>query len=93
MMEQRDDSRGSRRGLSVAPSPFNRVKFELGVVVLLLPLLWLVVGRLLEGWLEQLLALLAAGGAAALWLVLRTRSILRRLELEHGRAESDARRE
>ncbi len=76
----------SRRGITVAPSPFNKVKFELGVIVVVLPLVWLVVGRLLPNLLAQLAALFVLGSGAALWLVWRTRATLRRLEgeREHG---------
>ncbi|HFC54356.1 MAG TPA: hypothetical protein ENJ43_07990 [Gammaproteobacteria bacterium] len=81
------------RGIGVAPSPLNKVKFELGVVLVALPLLWLVVERLVDGWVAQLALLLVAGCTAAVWLVLRTRSVLRRLELEQRGVESGAQQE
>ncbi len=92
MEPQRDDSR-RKRGIGVAPSPFNRVKFELGVVLVLLPLLWLVVERVVDGWLAQLVVLLLAASAAALWLVLRTRSVVRQVELEQRRQDGGAQQE
>ncbi len=72
------------RGITVAPSPFNTVKFELGVILVLLPLVWLVVWRLVADPLLQFVVLFGAGGIAAVWLVLRTRSVLRKLEMEQG---------
>ncbi len=71
-----------RRGITVAPSPFNKVKFELGVVLVILPLVWLVVGRLIADPLLQFVMLFGLGSAAAVWLVWRTRSTLRKLEVE-----------
>jgi len=71
-----------RRGITVAPSPFNKVKFELGVVLVMLPLAWLVVGRLIAAPLLQFVMLFGLGSVAAAWLVWRTRSILRKLEAE-----------
>ncbi len=70
------------RGITVAPSPFNKVKFELGVVLVLLPLVWLVVGRLITDSLLQFAMLFGLGSVAAAWLLLRTRATLRRLEAE-----------
>ncbi len=77
-MKPRQNS--SRKGFGVAPSPLNRVKFELGVVLVVLPLLWLVVEQLVAGWAAQIALLLLAACLAALWLVLRTRAVLRQLE-------------
>ena len=71
-----------RHGITVAPSPFNTVKFELGVILVLLPLVWLVVERLITDTLLQFAVLSGLGGVAAIWLVLRTRSVLRRLKME-----------
>ncbi len=70
------------RSITVAPSPFNKVKFELGVVLVLLPLIWLVVGRLIADSLVQFAVLFGLGSVAAVWLVLRTRATLRKLEAE-----------
>ncbi|MGA7801542.1 MAG: hypothetical protein WCC36_12105 [Gammaproteobacteria bacterium] len=66
------------RGFTVPASPFNGIKLELAVVICLNLLLWLVAGRLVDGWLAEL-GLLAAGGFGGMaWLVLRTRRVLAR---------------
>lgn len=67
-----------RRNVSVAPSPLNRVKLELGVVLVATPLVWLMVERSLVDPGLQLLALAGYGLAALAWLVARTRGVLRR---------------
>jgi hypothetical protein len=64
--------------MTVAPSPFNGVKVELGIALLLGLLLWLVHERLVSGTPGQLLLLLGYGWLAAGWLVWRTRGVLRR---------------
>ncbi len=74
-----------RRSITVAASPFNQVKFELGIVLVLLPLAWLVVGRVIAGSLGQFAVLFGLVCVAAGWLVVRTRSILRKLEMERIR--------
>ncbi|QKT02589.1 hypothetical protein HUS23_01505 [Ectothiorhodospiraceae bacterium 2226] len=56
----------------------NGVKFELGVILLVAPLVWLVGGRLVPGPAEHLALLAAFGGGAALWLIWRTRRAMRR---------------
>ena len=70
------------RGITVAPSPLNKVKFELGVVLVLLPLSWLLVSRLFASSLVQFVVLFGLAGMASVWLVLRTRSTLRKRESE-----------
>jgi hypothetical protein len=65
--------------MTVAPSPFNGVKVELGIALLLGLLLWLVHERLVSGTPGQLMLLLGYGCLAAAWLVWRTRRVLRRL--------------
>ncbi len=69
-----------RRSITVAASPFNQVKFELGVVLVMLPLVWLVVGRLVASPVLQFAVLFGVASFAAGWLVMRTRNILKKLE-------------
>lgn len=71
-----------RRGITVAPSPFNKVKFELGIILLLLPLAWLVVERLVGETIVEFMLLFAMACLAAAWLIWRTRSVLRQMERE-----------
>lgn len=57
--------------MTVAPSPLNGVKIDLGVVVVLLPVVWLVAHRVFATPGEQLVAMGGFSVVAALWLVLR----------------------
>lgn len=77
---------GKRRFVTVAPSPFNAVKYELGVLLFLAVPVWILVVKLVVGDGRQLLCLLAYGALAALWLVLRVRHVLA-AEAESRKAE------
>ena len=69
----------------MAHSPFNDVKFELGVILVVGVLLLLVQRPIdLPGWLSWLL-LLGYGLVGMLWLLIRTHRVLRRQEQEHHR--------
>ena len=76
------------RRLTVAPSPYNAIKFELGVILLLTPVCWLLVDRLVRGAGARLLLLALFGVTAALWLVLRAR----RVQVRHGAQQAEGRR-
>lgn len=66
-------------GFSVAPSPFNAVKLELAVILVLGVFLLLAVGFITKNLVSQVLMLAGFAMGCLLWLVLRTRSISRRL--------------
>ena len=66
------------RTFTVAPSPFNSVKFELGVILLVGLLLLLAHGRVIGSPRLQLLLLVTYGIIGMAWLIVRTRRILRR---------------
>jgi len=68
----------SRPGFTIAPSPFNGVKFELGVVLVLGVLLFLVQGKLSDSLWVQSLLLGAYGLTGMGWIVFRTRQVLDR---------------
>jgi hypothetical protein len=80
---------GKRRNVTVAPSPFNAVKFELGVLLLLAVPVWILVVRLVAGDGRQLLYLIAYGTLAALWLVVRIRFVMA-AEVKSGKGEDGA---
>jgi hypothetical protein len=80
---------GKRRIVTVAPSPFNAVKFELGVLLLLAIPVWLLVVKQVSGDGRQLLYLLAYGGLAALWLVVRIRFVMA-AEVKSGKDKDGA---
>ena len=61
---------------TVAPSPFNRIKFELGVILLIGLLLLLVTGRVVGSVKLQLALLAAYGLVGTAWLLIRTYRIL-----------------
>ena len=70
--------------MRVAPSPFNPVKLELGVILVVGVLLVLVQGRLNLTPLTQLLVLLIYGVLGAVWVIVRTRRILRQRDRTGG---------
>lgn len=65
------------RGFTVAPSPFNSVKLELGVILVAAIVLGVGIDRLISDPLLQMVALGGAGVVAALWLFWRTRMVVR----------------
>jgi hypothetical protein len=69
---------------TVAPSPFNTVKFELGVILILGTLLVLVHGRITSSPRLQFLLLSAYGILGMVWIVLRTRRIMMKLPSTQG---------
>lgn len=66
-----------RRAFTVAASPLNGVKFELGIILCLAGLAWLLHDLLVSDVVLQLIGLAAYGLAGMLWIILRTRRILR----------------
>jgi hypothetical protein len=67
-------------GFGVAASPFNKVKFELGVILCVGILLWLAVDSITAHVATQLLILLAYGLGGMIWLMVRTRKIVQALQ-------------
>ncbi len=73
--------------MAVAPSPFNEIKLELAIAALLGAVLWLAEDLITADLLTQVLLLFGYAVTAAIWLVLRTRRVLRAQSLagsEHG---------
>ena len=70
------------KGFGVTASPFNGVKLELGLCLMLGALLWLGADSITANEGAQLLMLLIYSLLAAIWLVLRTRVVLQRCEVE-----------
>ncbi len=68
--------------MRVAPSPLNTVKLELAVILVVGFLLLLAQGKLLDSLLAQLLVLSSYSLAGMVWIVVRTRAILRRIARE-----------
>lgn len=81
-MTKESGSVTGRKGLTVAPSPFNDVKLDLGVILTVGIVLLLVQGRVLDSLLAQFLALACYGLLGMFWIVIRTRRIMARIARE-----------
>ena len=68
-----------RKGVTVQASPFNGVKLELAVILLLAIIVWILVDKLVVEGLAQLWWLGGFGLASMLWLFLRIHVLKRRL--------------
>jgi hypothetical protein len=66
-----------KQGLSVDASPFNPVKLELGYLLLIGILLFIVIHRLSDNLLQQVTILFIYGLISMLWLVARIRKVTR----------------
>ncbi len=67
------------KGMTVAPSPLNEVKLDLGIILAVGGLLLLAQGRVLDSLLLQLLVLVSYGLIGLIWIVVRTRQIMAKL--------------
>jgi hypothetical protein len=67
-----------KRGLSVNASPFNPLKLELGYLLLMGILLFIVIHRLSDNLWQQVVILFIYGLVSMLWLVARIRKVIRR---------------
>ncbi len=81
--QKKNERPSAGKGFGVAASPLNRVKLELGIILLVGLLLWLAVDSITADFANQLLILAFFGGTSALWLVLRTRRTLQQLTKTH----------
>lgn len=77
------DSVAARKGLTVAPSPLNEVKLDLGIILVVGVVLLLVQGRVLDSLLLQLLLLLSYGLLGMIWIIIRTRRVMAKITREH----------
>ncbi len=77
------DTTASSRGFGVAASPFNGVKMELGIILLLGFILWLAADSITASVVTQLLLLVGYGVAGAAWLIFRTRRVIQDYEKHH----------
>lgn len=85
-MRESGDSVARNARAGTAADPLRGVKLELGLIILLAVVAWLLVERLLENWWQQVAALAAYGLLGMLWLVLRARAVLR--QQTHGESSS-----
>jgi len=73
-------SRSDPARLSVAASPLNPVKIELGVILWVAVLLWLALSRIGASPTLQILALAGFSCVGMVWLLARTRSVVRKMQ-------------
>ena len=76
------------KGMTVAPSPLNEVKLDLGIILAVGGLLLLAQGRVLDSLLLQLLALVSYGLIGLIWIVVRTRQVMAKLT-DHPEQRAD----
>lgn len=70
--------------MTVAPSPLNEVKLDLGIILAVGALLLLVQGRVVDGLALQFLLLLSYGLLGMIWIVARVRRVMNKLERERA---------
>lgn len=75
-----------RRSFTVAASPFNGVKFDLALLVIVGVVVWLIHDRLIDNGLGQMLFLAGYGLSAMIWLVAKTRRIEQEQSAKAGTA-------
>lgn len=77
---KRDSVTQNKKGFTIAASPLNPVKFELGIILFIGFFLLISVQGFVQSPLAQLGVLAGYGTASMLWLIYRTRKILRQSE-------------
>lgn len=75
--------------MTVAPSPLNEVKLDLGIILSVGVLLLLVQGRVTDSLSLQLLLLLSYGLLGMVWIVVRVRRVVAKLEREREQRPDD----
>ena len=81
--EHEPQRQAHKAGFRVAASPFNTVKLELGFAVIIGIALWFIVNNTIASFSKQLLVLAGYGIIGALWLVFRTRRIVKQQQTGH----------
>ena len=74
------------KGMTVAPSPLNEIKLDLGIILMVGFLLLLLQGRILDSLSLQLLLLASYGLLGLIWIVVRTRRVIARLARERDQS-------
>ena len=69
-----------KSAFSVAASPFNGIKLELAIILIVGFVLWLVLDSITDNDLTHVAALLIYSCSAAAWLAWRVRSIVQQIE-------------
>ena len=74
----------TRAGFQVAASPLNAVKLELAIIVVMAILLLLLVNALSTEFLTQVAILSTFSMLSAIWLVVRTRRLIKKYNEQTG---------
>jgi hypothetical protein len=90
LVSEQEASVARSREFRVGASPFNTVKFDLGVLLVIGVLVWLLIDRMSEDLVIQLMVLAGYGLASMLWIIFHTRRILHQItKASHPGIESD----
>ncbi len=81
---KRDSVSQNKLGITVTASPFNSVKFDLGLFVIIGFVFWLIHDKLIEGSGWQWLSLCLYGLGAMVWLMVKTNKIRAQYEKENN---------
>jgi len=89
-MARDSDSLTGGKGFTVAPSPLNVVKLDLGVILAVGVLLLLIQGRIVDSLPLQLLLLTTYGLLGMVWIVIRTRRVIAKLARDQEQQRPNA---
>jgi hypothetical protein len=81
---QDSNSVTAHKGLTVAPSPLNEVKLDLGIILVVGGLLLLIQGRIINDLALQFLLLLSYGLLGMAWIIVRVRRVMAKLDRERA---------
>ena len=87
-MQNKPPATQPTKGFGVAASPFNQVKIELAIALILGIILWLAAESITASIATQLLLLVSYGLISASWLIVRTRHVLHRLEVQQWKEQN-----
>ena len=89
MSDPKPASPSPSKGFGVAASPFNGVKVELGIILILGFILWLAADSITGSITAQLMLLVGYGLVGALWLIIRTRKVVQQLTKQEASPETN----
>lgn len=75
-------------GMTVEASPFNPVKLDLVLIIILAVPVFFIQDRMIDSAYGQIGLLLTFGLGALLWVVVRVRKILRKIHMDAAQVES-----
>lgn len=81
-----------RKVFTVKASPFNAIKLDLALILIVGIVVLVVHERLVENQLGQLLIVACYGIAAMLWIVIRTRRVVKNIDQTVESSDADSER-